>query len=119
MKERKLTCIICPRGCSLVVTLADDGAVSDVVGNACRRGVDYAVAECTHPVRTVTSTVRCEDGSVVPVKTSAPIPKELVFAAMKEINSVCYSGEVSVGLAVIDNLLDTGASVVITGEKSK
>ena len=119
MKERKLTCIICPRGCGLTVTLDDGGSVSEVVGNACRRGVDYAVAECTHPVRTVTSTVRCEDGSVVPVKTSSPIPKELVFEAMKEINAVCYRGEVAVGVNVIDNLLETGASVVITGEKSK
>ena len=119
MMERKLTCIICPRGCALTVSLDGEGAVCEVVGNACRRGIDYAALECTHPVRTVTSTVRCYDGSVAPVKTSSPIPKELVFAAMREINSLCYGGEVSVGVKVIENLLGTGADVVITGDKSK
>ena len=119
MKERKLTCIICPRGCALTVSLDADGGVAEVTGNACRRGIDYAVAECTHPVRTVTSTVRCADGSVVPVKTSAPIPKELVFSAMKEINALTYRGEVCVGVTVIENLLGTGADLVITGAGSK
>ena len=119
MKERNLTCIICPRGCSLAVSLSDEGAVLGVRGNACPRGVDYATAECTHPMRTVTSTVRCADGSVVPVKTSAPIPKELVFEAMKEINRVVYNGEPKVGDVIIEGLLGLECNVLATGEKSK
>ena len=119
MKERNLTCIICPRGCALTVLLSDEGEVKGVVGNACPRGVDYAVAECTHPMRTVTSTVRCADGSVVPVKTSAPIPKELVFSAMGEINRVVYEGSPKVGEVIIENLLGLDCQVVATGEKSK
>ena len=119
MKERKLTCIICPRGCSLTVTLDGEGAAAEVVGNACRRGVDYAIAECTNPQRTVTSTVRCEDGGIIPVKTSSPIPKQLVFAAMEEINRVRYKGDESIGAVVISNLLGTGADVVVTGAKSR
>ena len=31
---RKLTCIVCPRGCDMTVSLSDKGEVLEVVGNA-------------------------------------------------------------------------------------
>lgn len=114
MKERKLTCIICPRGCNLKVTLSDTGEVTEVVGNACRRGVGYAEAECTNPTRTVTSTVRTEGGKTVPVKTSKPIPKKLMFEAMLEINKTKARDSAKIGDVVIKSLLGTDADVVVT-----
>ena len=54
--NRNLTCIICPRGCALTVEGEKDNLV--VTGNACPKGKQYAIDECTHPVRTVTSIVR-------------------------------------------------------------
>ena len=38
METRELTCIGCPLGCSLKVTL-ENGEVTDVTGNTCKRGV--------------------------------------------------------------------------------
>ena len=76
---RNLTCIICPLGCALTVEFDSDGNVSKVSGNTCPRGKQYAIDECTNPVRTITSTVRCEDGSVIPVKTNKSVPKGKVF----------------------------------------
>ncbi len=72
---KELICIVCPRGCSLTVEL-DGEEVQRITGNACPRGADYAVSECLHPVRTLTTTVRAENGAMVPVKTDAPVPKE-------------------------------------------
>ena len=117
MAERKLTCIICPRGCELTVTLGE-GGVEAVAGNGCRRGIDYAKAECTHPMRTVTSTVRCKDGSVVAVKTASAVPKEKVFAVMEAINSIVAESDVIPGTVLARDLLGTGADLVVTGEKS-
>ena len=37
MEEKKLTCICCPMGCQLQVTLKD-GQVEKVEGNTCKRG---------------------------------------------------------------------------------
>lgn len=116
--KRNLTCIVCPRGCTLEVTLCD-AKVTSVTGNACPRGKTYAEDECTAPKRTVTSTARTEDGALVPVKTDKPIPKELVFDLMKEINSTEVSGSVKIGDVIIRDVLGTGANVVATGEKSK
>ncbi len=111
---RELTCIVCPRGCNLRVEFNDDKSIKSISGNGCKRGVTYAENECTHPMRTVTTTVRCADGRVVPVKTSNVVPKEKVFEVMKEINSVRPEGEISVGDVIIENICDTGVSVVAT-----
>ena len=73
--KRELTCIVCPIGCSLVAEI-EDGKVVSVTGNTCPRGKVYAETECISPMRTITTTVRCADGTIVPVKTSVPIPKE-------------------------------------------
>ena len=117
--ERELVCIVCPKGCNMKITLADDGRVESVVGNTCKRGVAYAEDECTHPKRTVTTTVRCEGGEVAPVKTSTTVPKELVFEVMRVINSLRAPSDVKIGDVVVENILDTGADVVVTGRAEK
>lgn len=117
-KDRLLTCIICPRGCALTVKFDTDGKVSEVLGNLCPRGRTYAVTECTAPTRTVTSTVRCEDGGILPVKTSSPVPKEKVFSVMEEINSKKAPCKVAIGDVIIKDVCGTGADVVATANKS-
>ena len=118
-KQRKLTCIVCPKGCDLLVELDDGGAILNITGFTCPRGKEYAMAECTSPVRTVTSTVRCKDGEVVSVKTTTPIPKSMVFDVMKEINSVLAESDLKIGDVVIPDVLGTGADVVATSNKAK
>ena len=113
--ERTLTCIICPRGCTLTVE-HEEGKVYSVSGNICPRGVQYATDECTAPKRTLTSTVRCRDGSLISVKTASQIPKEKIFAAMRQINSTLADNGVKIGDIIIKNVAETGISVVATSE---
>ena len=113
-KVRELTCIVCPRGCALKVTFADDGSISDISGNACKRGIVYAENECTHPRRTVTTTVKLENGGVVAVKTSDTVPKEDMFRVMEHVNSVVVTSPVKVGDVIIEDVAGTGVSVVAT-----
>lgn len=109
--KRELTCIVCPLGCSLTVEMCD-GKVQNVSGNTCPRGKDYAEKECTNPVRTITSTVRCDDGSVLPVKTESPIPKDKIFDCLKIINNTSAHLPISIGDAIIDDVY--GSRVVAT-----
>ena len=111
--KRDLTCIVCPIGCQLTVTL-ENGVVTEVVGNTCPRGKQYAIDECTNPVRTITTTARTSAGGVIPVKTDRPIPKELMFDCMKEIDNAVVTLPAHIGDVVIENLLGTGANVVVT-----
>ena len=111
---RELTCIVCPLGCQMKVELDTDGGVISVTGNTCPRGKKYAIDECTHPTRTVTTTAPTDRGGVIPVKTAAPIPKELIFDCMKEINKTVVTLPAHIGDTVIENLLGTGVDVVVT-----
>ena len=109
MKE--LICITCPRGCHLSV---DDNL--NVTGNFCPRGVAYAKAELTHPVRMVTSTVEVVSSSEarLPVKTKDPIPKELIFPVMDEINKVTVKAPIKIGDVIIKDILGTGVDIIAT-----
>ena len=112
--ERFLTCIVCPKGCEMRISFDESGKINAIEGNTCRRGASYAEDECTHPKRTVTTTVRCASGEVVSVKTACAVPKELVFSVMKEINSITAPDGLRIGDVVIENVADTGVSVVAT-----
>lgn len=107
--KRELTCIVCPIGCSLVAEVSGGKLVS-VSGNTCPRGAEYAKNECISPVRTVTTTVRCEDGALLPVKTATAIPKDKVFEAMKIINNTHPHLPISAGDVIIEDVF--GAKLV-------
>ena len=116
---KNLTCIVCPRGCTLTVTLDSDleNPVVSVEGQGCKRGVDYATAECTHPTRMLTTTAPTVDGGVVPCKTDRAIPRELLFEAMKAVNSLSAPAVVRIGDILLENLLGTGANIVATANR--
>ena len=118
MKERNLTCIVCPRGCSLTVSFDESGKIAEITGYGCKRGITYAENECTHPVRTVTSTVKCKSGAIISVKTNATVPKEKVFEVMSEINKTRADDETSIGDVVIKNVCSLGVDVIATSNKN-
>ncbi len=111
---RKLTCIVCPLGCEINVEL-DKGNVISVSGNTCPRGKVYAKNECTNPQRIVTSTVRCEDGSMLPVKTDKTIPKSKMSDCMSKINKTVAKLPVVVGDIIVRDVF--GANIVATKNK--
>ena len=112
---RELTCIICPRGCTLKVELDNNGIIS-ISGNLCPRGKKYAEDECTNPMRTLTTTVKCSDGSVVAVRSEKAIPKSRLFEAMKIVNSTTASIPISIGDVIIGDFF--GTRLIATANKS-
>lgn len=113
MSVQKITCIVCPRGCQLDV----DVEARTVVGNSCKRGFEHGLAEATNPTRTLTTTARIVDAAgetidMAPVRTAQPIPKRLVFDAMREINALRLTTPVRRGDVLVANLLETGVDVV-------
>ena len=114
MEIRELTCIQCPMGCQLTVTV-DDGKVT-VTGNTCPRGAIYGEKEVAAPTRTVTSTVIVNGGELarVSVKTASDIPKGKIFAVMEEIRAARVEAPVAIGDIIIENAADTGVAVIAT-----
>ena len=118
MTKREMVCVSCPMGCAITVELDDNNEVISVTGNTCPRGDKYARQECTHPERMLTSTVKVEGGRlpVVPVKSASPIPKEMLFDAMKEVNKVTLKAPVTFGDVAVKDILGTGIDILVTNE---
>lgn len=105
--KRNLICIICPRGCAMTVT--GEGTALTVTGNTCPKGKQYAIDECTHPMRTVTSTVRVTNRQdvMVSVKTAAPVPKDAIFKVMERIRAATTEAPVKAGDVLVHDVFGT------------
>ena len=112
--KRDLICIVCPKGCNLKVEI-DGSSVISVDGNTCKRGLDYAINECTNPMRCVTSTMKTKDGEPVSVKTDRPIPKDKIFDLMKIINNQTVLLPICVGDVIIKDVF--GCNIISTQNK--
>lgn len=114
MKQQVITCINCPVGCRMTVTL-EENQVSLVEGNACKRGETYAKQECVAPMRIITASVPVEGRSEpVSVKTSTPVPKERIASCMQAILEKVFFPPIHAGDVLIENVCGTGADVVAT-----
>lgn len=109
MKE--LICIVCPKGCHLHVDENEDYRVS---GQGCARGAEYGKKELTNPTRVITSTVKVRGAMYArcPVKTAAPIPKALIFDAMRLLDDVELEAPVRDGDIVVADVCGTGIPFV-------
>lgn len=118
MTKKEITCIGCPMGCEIEVTLTDDGRITSVKGNTCRRGEIYARKEIEAPRRIVTSTVRVtgseEGASCVSCKTEYDIPKDKIFDVISELKETTLTCPVKIGDIVLSNAADTGVNVIAT-----
>ena len=117
MEKRTLTCINCPLGCQIEVTL-DGGAVRSITGNTCKRGADYAAKEVTHPTRIVTTSVAVSGSRTgaftVSCKTAADVPKEKIFAVIDALRGLTVSAPVRIGDVLLPDAAQTGIPIVAT-----
>lgn len=112
---RTYTCICCPLGCPLEVSIDENGDVFDVSGHSCERGKEYAMEEAVHPVRMITATVWAR-GCLEPlsVKTARAVPKESIAAVLEALRSLQVEAPVKAGATLIDDVCGTGIPVVAT-----
>lgn len=115
----EMTCIVCPVGCRMSVEMVDGKYM--VKGNGCRRGQTYAIQESTNPMRTLTSLVKVEGGAelLCPVKTSAPIPKSVIGAALQAVKAARANAPIQIGDVIIKNIAGTGADLVATANRGR
>lgn len=118
IETKDITCIRCPLGCSLRVSVAISAADAEVVGvegNQCARGSRYGAEEAVHPMRTVTACV-CVPGALEPVsaKTVAPVEKSRVRDVARAISSLTVGLPVHAGDVLSEDVAETGVAVVAT-----
>ena len=113
--ENIITCINCPVGCLMTVTLSDAGEFLSVSGNTCPRGAKYAQQECTMPLRMITAVIPVENSRTpLSVKTKDPVPKRMIPQVMDALSQVRISAPVALGQVILPDVLGTGSDVIAT-----
>ncbi len=115
---KTIPCIVCPNGCRLSAEKNADGSGYAISGNKCKRGIDFAIAEITNPMRTLTTTIRTNFPGVpvLPVRTTGEIPKGKIREAMNYINTITVSQPLGIGEIVVENILGLGADIIVTND---
>ena len=113
---KEFVCIVCPNGCTL--RAEENSGIITVMGNTCPKGEEYAKTELTNPTRTLTSTVATSflKQPVLPVRTSAAIPKGEITNAMAAINKLVVSTRLKCGEVVVKNFVVAGVDLIATDD---
>lgn len=118
--KKIITCIICPLGCTIEVEIKDD-AIFTMKGNQCKRGEKYVEDELKNPRRVLTTTVKVKNGKyrMIPVKTTAPIPKGYIFPLLKRLSEIELEAPINQGYKVLENIFQEGVDVITTRPMEK
>jgi len=110
-----ILCTICPFGCQMEVE-HDSKTIFSVIGNRCKKGLEYVEQEIFNPRRIITTTVRIFGSllTLVPVKTHHSVPKQLSFEIIQAASRMQLQAPVKRGDIVIKNIFGTGANLVVT-----
>lgn len=113
--QKEIICTVCPRGCHILVN-GDNEKVLSMDGYGCKRGVSYAEAEYTAPVRILTTTVKIaeKDNDLLPVRSDKPIPKDKILQCMEQIKAISVKTPVKRYDVLLPNILNTGVNIVAT-----
>lgn len=114
MEIKKVTCIVCPKGCQIDVKI-ENGEIVSIENYDCKRGLEYAKNEVLDPRRILTTTLKLSNDRVLPVRTREPIPKKYLKKAMVELKDVIIKPPVKVGDTVAENVAGTGIDLIATG----
>lgn len=113
--EKEIICTVCPMGCHMTVCGEGD-RVDSITGYTCKRGEQYGRQEFAHPVRILTSTVKLEGAAqpLLPVRSEAPVPKELLMDCMKVLKETKVTAPVRRYDIVVENICGCGINIVAT-----
>ena len=116
-KEKEIVCIVCPNGCRIRCKETQDGV--QCTGQACKRGEAYARAELTHPMRTLTTSVKTAfpDSPVVSVRTDGEIEKAKIQDVVNALAGVVVRQRVKIGDVIASNVCETGVNIICTSDR--
>ena len=105
--KKEMTCIVCPRNCTGVITV-------NYKGYECDKGVKYAVSELISPQRILTATIVTEKSrdALLSVRTDKEVPKDKILEMMQILRSKRVKPPIKIGEVIVSNILSTGANVI-------
>jgi CxxC motif-containing protein len=93
----------------------DDFENTEVVGNRCKHGIEYARSELVEPRRVLTTTVRVRDSErMLSVRSADTVPLEKISEIMELLNGIEVASPVKCGEVIEENILGLGVDVIAT-----
>jgi CxxC motif-containing protein len=113
--HKHITCIVCPLSCKILFK-SNKKRIELIQGNKCKKGIEYARSEVLDPRRMLTSSVLVIDGEwpLVSVKSSNPVPKDIIYKVLSEIKKISISAPVKSGQIIISNVAGTNINIIAT-----
>jgi CxxC motif-containing protein len=120
-KVERYVCIGCPIGCPLQL-VHEGNEIKEVEGYECNRGAKYAKQEFVDPRRAFATTVPISGAlyARLPVKLTAPIPKDRIWDAVAAIKQVGATAPVRRGDVIVRDVAGVaGVDVVASRTMEK
>jgi CxxC motif-containing protein len=111
--NKKVTCIICPEGCTITGYFNSNKLIL-MKGYKCKRGKKFALEEIIDAKRVLTTTIRINSKKFnrLPVKSSKPVSKNRINELVREVKKLKVSPCVRRGDVLAKNLLESGADII-------
>jgi CxxC motif-containing protein len=116
---KNMVCFICPNSCLLSVR-EDEGTIQ-VENNRCPRGIEFAVKELRDPERTLTTTIRINNGTVslASVRSAAPVKKTELKSLVKYFDGVTIDAPVLSGQVLFSAVGVNKVNIIATRSVEK
>jgi CxxC motif-containing protein len=113
--KKKIRCIVCPEGCSMQAEYETDSKkIFSLSGQNCKRGIKFAEAEITNPLRMLTTTISIDSriSQRLPVRSNVPAPKEKIASMVKAVKQIRAKAPIKMGEIIMANILGTGVDII-------
>lgn len=112
-EQIEFICVTCPVGCPIQASV-ESGALVAVQGATCKRGEAFVREELSAPKRMLTTTVRVRGGQLplLPVHSSAPLPKAMLREVAALMRQVEIEAPITEGQVVAADVLSSGVDMV-------
>jgi len=113
--KKKIRCIICPEGCMINASYNDsESTIGSIEGHQCKRGIKFAEEEIISPTRILTTTIAIESRikNRLPVRSSAPAPKNRIKKMVIAAKKVKVFPPVKMGDVLAEDFLGTGVDLI-------
>lgn len=107
-EEGVVTCTLCPTGCQVRF----NEETGEYEGNKCKRGAQFAEQERTAPKRILTTTVKLDDGRLLPVRSTRPVSKQKLPQLVQELGEITVNRPVIYG-DVVSQIQDGKEQVLV------
>ena len=93
---------------------ADSKKIISLEGHNCKRGIKFAEAEITNPLRLLTTTISIDSkmSQRLPARSNIPAPKDKILSMVKAVKQIRIKAPIKMGEIIISDVLGTGVDII-------